>query len=87
MKFIKSAQWLGFTLEEVTRLLMRDSETQCSVAARLAYRYLADLRKRPQDLSRIEMTLSKLLEQCRQSRINMACPLIASLNAGDMSKN
>lgn len=81
VKFIKSAQRLGFSLGEIAQLLRLDNGMQCSAAAQLASRHLADVRVRLQDLSRIEAVLAKLLKQCARHRGEVACPLIAALQA------
>jgi MerR family mercuric resistance operon transcriptional regulator len=81
VKFIKSAQRLGFSLEEVGQLLHLDDGMQCSAAAQLASRHLVDVRARLQDLNRIEAALTKLLKRCARHRGEVACPLIAALHA------
>ena len=81
VKFIKSAQRLGFSLDEIAQLLRLDDGMQCSAAAQLASRHLVDVRVRLQDLSRIEAALAKLLKQCARHRGDVACPLIAALHA------
>ena len=81
VKFIKSAQRLGFSLEETGQLLRLDDGMQCSAAAQLACRHLVDVRARLQDLNRIEAALTKLLKRCARHRGEVACPLIAALHA------
>lgn len=81
VKFIKSAQRLGFSLEEIGQLLRLDDGMQCSAAAQLASEHLAKVRVRLQDLNRIEAALAKLLKQCARHRGDVACPLIVSLHA------
>jgi MerR family mercuric resistance operon transcriptional regulator len=81
VKFIKSAQRLGFSLEEIGQLLRLDDGMQCSAAAQLASEHLANVRLRLQDLNRIEAALAKLLKQCARHRGEVACPLIAALHA------
>lgn len=81
VKFIKSAQRLGFSLEEIAHLLRLDEGMQCQEAAELAAHHLADVRTRLQDMHRIESTLANLLEQCSQGNENVTCPLIAALSA------
>lgn len=84
VKFIKSAQRMGFSLEEIRHLLQLDEGMQCEAAAELAAQHLDDVRKRLQDLRRIETTLAKLIEQCRQGEEKVSCPLIAALHAGEI---
>ena len=79
VRFIKSAQRLGFSLEEVLQLLRLDDGMQCSAAAQLASRHLVDVSARLQDLNRIEAALTTLLRRCAHHRGEVVCPLIAAL--------
>jgi len=80
VKFIKSAQRLGFRLDEIGHLLRLDEGMQCHAAAELAAHHLGEVRSRLEDMHRIEATLASLLEQCRQGSEKVACPLIAALH-------
>ena len=81
VKFVKSAQRLGFSLDEVAQLLRLEDGTHCTEAAGLAALRLADVRNRLADLARMETALAALVEQCCTRRRNVSCPLIASLHA------
>lgn len=81
LKFIKSAQRLGFSLAEVAQLLRLEDGTQCGTAAALAAQHLDDVRQRLRDLRRIEATLCELLERCDREREEVTCPLIAALHS------
>lgn len=87
VKFIKSAQRLGFSLKEIGQLLRLDDGMQCSAAAQLASTHLADVRVRLQDLSRIEAELAKLLKRCARRDGEVGCPLITVLHADSNSRN
>lgn len=80
VRFIKSAQRLGFSLEEIGQLLRLDAGMQCSPASQLASRHLAEVRIRLKDLRRIEAALARLLRQCSHHRGEVACPLIEALH-------
>lgn len=80
VRFIKTAQRLGFTLEEVALLLKLDDGTHCSEAAVVAQHKLAEVRARLADLSRMETVLADLVARCRKSRGNISCPLISTLH-------
>lgn len=82
VRFIKSAQRLGFSLDEVAELLSLEDGTQCSEARLLAEGKLTDIRKKLDDLTRIEQALTRLVNQCRRERGNVCCPLIDSLQTG-----
>jgi MerR family mercuric resistance operon transcriptional regulator len=79
LRFVKTAQRLGFTLDEAGELLRLEDGTHCHEAAELAGRRLADVRARLAGLQRIESALSRLLQQCHGSGDNVSCPLIAAL--------
>ncbi|MDX1556612.1 MAG: Hg(II)-responsive transcriptional regulator [Xanthomonadales bacterium] len=79
VRFVKSAQRLGFTLDEVAQLLKLADGTHCSEAAELAELRLTDVRARLKDLRRMESALSKLVKECHTSQGDVSCPLIAAL--------
>lgn len=79
VRFIKAAQRLGFSLDEVRELLRLEDGTQCRVARGLAERKLADVRRKLTDLRRIETVLGQLVTRCKSARGALKCPLISSL--------
>lgn len=79
VRFIKSAQRLGFSLDEVSDLLMLEDGTHCDEARAVAERKLRDVREKLAVLRRIESALGKLVVQCGSARGAVTCPLIASL--------
>ncbi len=81
VRFIKSAQRLGFSLEEVGELLKLEDGAQCDEARSLAERKLTAVRVRLADLRNIESVLSELVVRCGSSRGAVTCPLIASLQS------
>jgi MerR family mercuric resistance operon transcriptional regulator len=81
LRFIKAAQRLGFTLDEIADLLRLEDGTHCAQAADLAAAKLVDVRTRLDDLARIERVLGTLLEECRAQREAPACPLIMALHS------
>jgi MerR family transcriptional regulator, mercuric resistance operon regulatory protein len=80
VKFVKAAQRLGFSLDEVGQLLKLEDGTYCSEAAELATLRLADVRDRLANLTRMELVLAKLVGKCRAHHGNVSCPLIDSLH-------
>lgn len=79
VRFIKSAQRLGFSLDEVSDLLTLEDGTHCDEARALAERKRRDVREKLTVLRRIESALGKLVVQCGSARGAVTCPLIASL--------
>jgi MerR family mercuric resistance operon transcriptional regulator len=82
VRFVKSAQRLGFSLDEVAQLLRLEDGIHCTEARVLAEHKLADVQLRLADLQRIAAVLSKLVRRCRTQKGNISCPLIASLHGG-----
>ncbi|MBT2305139.1 Hg(II)-responsive transcriptional regulator [Variovorax paradoxus] len=79
VQFVKSAQRLGFRLDEVAELLRLDDGTHCEEASHLAEHKLNDIREKLADLARMEAVLSELVCACHARKGNVSCPLIASL--------
>jgi MerR family mercuric resistance operon transcriptional regulator len=79
-RFVKAAQRLGFSLDDIEQLLKLEDGTHCSQAAELAALRLDDVRAKLSDLSRIEAALSKLVGECHAHQGNVSCPLIAALH-------
>lgn len=79
VKFVKAAQRLGFSLDEVAGLLQLDDGAHCDEARELAEAKLADVRRKLKDLRRIESALASLVRDCCMSRGKVSCPLIATL--------
>lgn len=80
VKFVKAAQHLGFSLDEIGQLLKLEDGTHCSEAAELATLRLADVRGRLANLKRMEAALAKLVGRCHARHGNIACPLIDALH-------
>jgi MerR family mercuric resistance operon transcriptional regulator len=81
VKFVKSAQRLGFSLEEVSGLLTLEDGTHCNEARAVAEQKLDDVRAKLNDLRRIESVLTHLVDRCCASRGTITCPMIAALHA------
>lgn len=79
VRFVKSAQRLGFSLDEVAGLLKLDDGAHCDEARQLGEQKLADVRSKLADLRRIESALATLVHDCCVSHGNVSCPLIFAL--------
>lgn len=79
VRFVKAAQRLGFSLDEIGELLSLDDGTHCEEASGLAEHKLKDVREKLADLARMEAVLAELVCACRARPGNVSCPLIASL--------
>ncbi len=82
VKFVKSAQQLGFSLDEIGELLQLQDGTQCSKARTLAELKLKSVRQKLTGLTRMEFALTNLVQQCCLTTGEVACPLISSLHRG-----
>lgn len=80
LRFVKSAQSLGFSLDEVAELLRLEDGAHCKEASALAEAKLADIRRKLVELSRMEAALSGLVKACHVSRGKVSCPLIAAFH-------
>lgn len=79
VRFIKAAQRLGFSLDEVGQLLTLEDGTHCDEARMLAEHKLDDVRERLAVLHRIEAALAALVDDCCATSGAVKCPLIAAL--------
>lgn len=81
LRFIKRAQQLGFTLEEVSGLLRLEDGQSCRETRLLAERKLAMIEERIADLTRMRRLLKGLITQCAAGQRPRSCPIIATLSA------
>lgn len=81
LRFIKRAQELGFTLEEVGKLLLLEDGQNCAATRALAGRKLALINERISDLDRMRRRLEGLIRQCERGKRPRACPIIDTLSA------
>ncbi len=77
IRFIKRAQELGFTLDEIASLLSLE-DSPCSRVQALAERKLGTVKEKLADLQRLEQALNAMLEQCQDNNDASRCPIIDS---------
>ncbi len=82
IRFIKRAQALGFSLEEVATLLELEDGTDRKSIRRIAGARLEETRRRIADLKRIEHALAHLLHDCEAYAKAHRCPIIAAIAGG-----
>ena len=82
VRFIKRAQELGFTLEEIADLLaLRDGEPRTEGEARdLALAKIADIDRRVEQLSAMREALDALVEACACSKGAPTCAILEALD-------
>jgi len=81
LRFIKRAQNLGFTLDEVRGLLTLEDGQSCRDTRLLAEKKLAVVENRLADLARIRRLLRGLIAECESGKRPRSCPIIATLSA------
>jgi MerR family mercuric resistance operon transcriptional regulator len=79
VRFIKRAQALGFSLEEVATLLELEDGTDRRSIRRIAAARLEETRHRIADLRRIERVLAHLLHECETHSKALPCPIIGAI--------
>lgn len=79
IRFIKRAQELGFTLDEIAELLKLQDGTSRAAVRRIAGARLAQIQARRADLQRIERVLSHLIDECEHDPGAPRCPIVAAL--------
>lgn len=85
IRFVRAAQELGFTLDEVAELLALEDGRNCREAERIGSRKLATVRERLAQLRRVEKVLAALVDQCRCNTGQLSCPLIDALEYDNTS--
>ncbi len=79
IRFVREAQQLGFTLDEVGELLALQDGRRCREAERIGSRKLATVRERLAQLTRVEKALAALLDRCHCNTGKVNCPLTDAL--------
>ena len=81
VRFIKRAQVLGFTLEEIGSLLELDAAHACAETRALASHKLDIIQTKLKDLAAMRKALTALLRQCDAGAMKGNCPIIRALAA------
>lgn len=81
VRFIKRAQVLGFTLDEIGSLLELDEAISCTETRELAAHKLEVIDEKLADLKSMRKALSALLRQCDTGAAQGSCPIIHALTA------
>jgi len=87
IRFIKRAQELGFSLEEVAELLRLNDGVHCRDVRGLAAKKLALVEARIRDLTLVRRTLKQLIAECDAGNAREHCPIIDSLSAAGRRRN
>jgi MerR family mercuric resistance operon transcriptional regulator len=74
--FIKRAQALGFTLEEIQDLLALDQRKACLETREIAAHKVELITQKIADLSKMKKSLARLVRSCDASAADAPCPII-----------
>ncbi|TDJ50494.1 MAG: MerR family transcriptional regulator [Nitrospina sp.] len=79
IRFIKNAQKLGFTLNDISDLLQLRiyKEKSCDKAMVKAQEKLEDIENKIKTLNIIKMALKELIKQCEESTPTTGCPILS----------
>lgn len=77
LAFIRAAQAVGFTLNDIRALLQLDGDSPCREVQSLIERRLAEVDEKLADLTRVRSTLADALQRCRKSK--KGCAVVADL--------
>ncbi len=80
VRFIKRAQVLGFTLEEINLLLKLDMAHACAETRTLAVHKLDLIDRKLADLKAMRKALARLIAQCDTGEFAKGCPIIQVLS-------
>ena len=76
LQFIRRAQAMGFTLDEIAGLLDVRGKRACEQTRKLTENKLADVRQRIIELQRLEHDLVSLVEECGRTSEDADCPTL-----------
>ncbi len=79
LRFIRAAQAVGFTLNDIRTLLQLDSHESCGDVQKLLERRIGEVDRKLAELNYVRTALSKALKECKTS--DRDCPVLISLSA------
>lgn len=82
LQFIRRAQSVGFTLEEISELLSVHGREACEETRQLTQRRLLDVRRRLDELRHLEQELAQLAAACGAATEGAPCPALDFLKSG-----
>ena len=79
IRFVRRAQELGFSLDEVAELLRLEDGADRASIRRIASDRLGQIESKLRDLKRMRKVLSHLVAECEHTRAELPCPIISTL--------
>lgn len=83
LRFIRRAQALGFSLDEISDLLALDEETDRQSARAFANAKIADVESRIRQLEDMRDALQSLVHCCEHTEAPAPCPILHALTGED----
>jgi DNA-binding transcriptional MerR regulator len=77
LRFIRSAQVVGFSLEHIKALLALDEHTSCRQVQDMIEERLGEITRRIAELRAVQCTLTTALKRCKKSK--RGCPVLGDL--------
>jgi MerR family copper efflux transcriptional regulator len=89
VRFIRRAQDLGFTLQEIADLLalQHEASRSCGIVEQRASGTLERIDEKIKDLRRMRRALAKYVNACRDQHSLETCPLLAALGGEVVSRD
>jgi MerR family mercuric resistance operon transcriptional regulator len=81
IRFIKRAQELGFSLDEIAELLRLQDGIDRGAIRRISSKRLAQIEAKLADLKRMQRVLKHLVTACEEAGTDRPCPIIETLSA------
>ena len=83
VRFVKRAQQLGFTLDDIEELLhlAGGGPDSCDEAKAMAQGRIVDLQERIDELAGMRDALTRLIETCGETRAERECPILREIEA------
>ena len=81
VRFVKRAQQLGFTLDDIEELLhlAEGGPDSCDEARAMTHTRIADLQQRIEELAGMRDALARLVDTCDQPRAERDCPILCDI--------
>ncbi len=82
IQFIKNAKELGFSLDEISNLLLlrADAHTCCSEVKELAEDKVAEIQRKIDTFKEMIIIFKELLRKCSRKKPDDNCPILEKLN-------
>lgn len=80
IRFIKRAQELGFSLEEINELLRLQDGADRRAIRRISSERLDQIESKLADLKRMQRALKHLIAECEHTAASKPCPIIETLS-------